>query len=82
MRRDEHEYVPKVVEAILSMPPTAHLAVRKTCLVLLGELSEWIERHPECVPPAVHHLTLALQQPHLAHAAALALQVYHNSFRW
>lgn len=67
--------MPKVVEAILSMPPSAHLAVRQTCLVLLGELCEWVERHPECVPPALHHLTEALQHPLLAHSAALALQV-------
>lgn len=73
--REEYEYVPKVVEAILSMPDTAHIAVRKTCILLLGELCEWIERHSECLEPCLQFLIRALQDKQLAYAAATALQV-------
>ncbi|XP_049868281.1 transportin-3 [Pectinophora gossypiella] len=71
---DEYEYVPKVVEAILSMPENTHPAVRKTCILLLGELCEWIEQHAECVAPCLERLLRALHEPALAYAAAVALQ--------
>ncbi|KAJ0175870.1 hypothetical protein K1T71_009029 [Dendrolimus kikuchii] len=71
---EEYEYVPKVVEAILSMPEGAHIAVRKTCILLLGELCEWIERHPECLQPCLQFLVRSLHEKHLANAAATALQ--------
>ncbi|XP_050347277.1 transportin-3 [Nymphalis io] len=71
---EEYEYVPKVVEAILSMPEGTHPAVRKTCILLLGELCEWIERHPECLEPCLQSLIGALQDQSLAGAAATALQ--------
>lgn len=67
--------MPKVVEAILSMPENTHPAVRKTCILLLGELCEWIERHPECLEPCLQSLINALQDQNLANAAAMALQV-------
>lgn len=45
--REENDVVPKVVEAILNMPQNTHVAVRYTSVLLLGELCEWIEKHPE-----------------------------------
>jgi hypothetical protein len=39
--------VPKVVEAILNLPENTHLAVRHTSILLLGELCEWINSHPQ-----------------------------------
>ncbi|CAB3235324.1 unnamed protein product [Arctia plantaginis] len=71
---EEYTYVPMVVEAILSMPEGTHLAVRKTCILLLGELCEWIERHGECLEPCLQFLVRALQDKQLAYAAATALQ--------
>ena len=47
--RDENEVVPQVVDALLQVPDTAHAAVRHTTLLLLGELSEWIDKHPATV---------------------------------
>lgn len=44
---DENEVVPKVVEAILNMPPNTHIAVLHTSILLLGELCEWIDLHPQ-----------------------------------
>ncbi|XP_045768939.1 transportin-3 [Maniola jurtina] len=71
---EEYEYVPKVVEAILSMPENSHPAVRKTCILLLGELCEWIEKHPECLEASLQNLIRALHDQRLANAAATALQ--------
>ncbi|XP_052755169.1 transportin-3 [Galleria mellonella] len=71
---EEYEYVPKVVEAILSMPENTHVAVRKTCILLLGELCEWIERHPEGLEPCLQFLITALNDSQLTFAAATALQ--------
>lgn len=45
--REENEIVPLVVKSILSMPPTAHLAIRYTSIKLFGELCEWTEKHAE-----------------------------------
>ncbi|XP_063822834.1 transportin-3 [Ostrinia nubilalis] len=71
---EEYEYVPKVVEAILSMPDDTHPGVRKTCILLLGELCEWIEQHPEALEPSLRVLVRAVHDDQLAYAAALALQ--------
>lgn len=78
---DEYEYVPKVVEAILSMPEGAHVGVRRTCIHLLGELCEWIEQHGACLAPALDCLIKALHDERLAPTAAGALQVGLLVFR-
>ncbi|XP_041987745.1 transportin-3 [Aricia agestis] len=78
---DEYEYVPKVIEAILSMPEDSHPAVRKTCIQLLGELCEWIEKHPECLEPCLQLLIRSLNDKNMAHSAATALQHICKSCR-
>ena len=47
--REENEVVPQVVQAVLSIPATAHIAVRYTTLQLLGELCEWMDSHPTVI---------------------------------
>ncbi|XP_059471505.1 transportin-3 [Neocloeon triangulifer] len=71
---EEDSVVPKVMEAILTMPPDAHIMVRHTAVVLLGELCEWIERHHESLEPVLNYLLVCLQHPLLGSAAANALQ--------
>lgn len=44
---DENDVVPRVIESLLDIPDTAHVAVRHTSLKLVGELCEWVDRHPE-----------------------------------
>ena len=39
--------MPQVLQAVLSLPESAHIAVRYTSISLVGELSEWIEHHPQ-----------------------------------
>lgn len=63
------------------MPEDAHAAVRKTCVLLLGELSEWIDRHAECLEPCLHFLLRALHDARLAAAAATSLQVCSAVYR-
>lgn len=45
--REENQIVPLVVQAVLNLPENAHIAVRYTSLHLVGELYEWIEKHPD-----------------------------------
>ncbi|CAG9129252.1 unnamed protein product [Plutella xylostella] len=72
---DENEYVPKVVEAILSAHACKHPAVRRTCMSLLGELCEWVERHGECLPACLQCLLRAVAEPATSLQAAAAV---HN----
>ena len=41
--------MPQVVQAVLSIPTSAHIAVRYTTLQLIGELCEWIDKHPQVI---------------------------------
>ena len=66
--------VPKVVEAILNLPENTHIAVRFTSVLLLGELCEWVEKHPQSLEPILNFLLYCLQQGGIAAAAAAALQ--------
>jgi len=66
--------IPKVVEAILNMSEQTHIAVRYTAILLIGELCDWIENHPESLEAVLNFLLYALQQKNgLAPAAAMAL---------
>lgn len=71
---DENEVIPKVVEAILNLPDNTHIAVRYTSIMLVGELCDWIENHPESLQAVLNFLLYSLQQKNgLAAAAAIAL---------
>lgn len=63
-----------MVEAILNMSEQTHIAVRYTAILLIGELCDWIENHPESLEAVLNFLLYALQQKNgLAPAAAMAL---------
>nr|CAD7206230.1 unnamed protein product [Timema douglasi] len=72
--REENDVVPKVVEAILNLPENTHVAVRHTSVLLLGELCEWIEKHPQSLEPVLNFLLYCLQQPKMASVSANSLQ--------
>ncbi len=38
-----------MIKAIIGLPPDTHIAVKHTSIHMLGELSEWIEKHPEVI---------------------------------
>ncbi|XP_071056779.1 transportin-3 isoform X2 [Onthophagus taurus] len=70
----ENDVVPKVVEAILNVPENTHIAVRHTSVLLLGQLCEWIEKHPETLDMILNFLVYCLPQQGIGAAAATALQ--------
>ncbi|KAJ8976228.1 hypothetical protein NQ317_009725, partial [Molorchus minor] len=70
----ENEVVPKVVEAILNVPENTHIPVKYTSVLLLGELCEWIEKHPATLDPILNFLVCCLPQAGVGAAAAVALQ--------
>lgn len=66
--------MPKVAQAILKLPEDTHIAFRYTSIMLLGELSEWIDNHPESLEAVLNFLLYSLNQKNgLAAAAANAL---------
>lgn len=71
---EENDVVPKVVEAILNLPENTHIAVRHTSILLLGELCEWINSHPQTLEPILNFLLACLSQKGLGSAASNALQ--------
>ena len=52
--REENEIVPQVIQAILAMPESTHIAVRHTSIQLLGELAEWIDNHGQLLGENFH----------------------------
>lgn len=71
----EDEIVPLVVESILNLQSnTMHIAVQHTIITLLGELCEWIEKHPNTLDPILNFLVPFLPQQLLGAAAATSLQ--------
>lgn len=66
--------MPKVAEAILKLPENTHIAFRYTSIMLLGELCEWIDNHPDSLEAVLNFLLYSLNQKNgLAAAAASAL---------
>lgn len=72
--RTDNEIVPNVVEAILNLPENTHIAVRYTSVLLLGELRDWIEKHPQSLDPILNFLVCYLSQAGVGNAAVTALQ--------
>ncbi|XP_014219143.1 transportin-3 isoform X1 [Copidosoma floridanum] len=71
---EENDVVPKVVEAILNLPDNTHIAVKHTSILLLGELCEWVQVHPQTLEAILNFLLNCLTQKGLAGAASNALQ--------
>ncbi|XP_034948229.1 transportin-3 [Chelonus insularis] len=69
----EDKVVPEVVEAILNQSENTHIAVKHTSIILLGELCEWINNHPQSLEPVLNFLLTCLNQKGLASAASGAL---------
>jgi len=78
---DENTIVPSVLQQVLTLPPSIHIAVRHSATKLVGELCEWIEKHPETLQATLNYLLQCLQEPSLASEAATALQNICSSCR-
>jgi len=48
-KSDAEQSVIQVVQAILNLPEQVHIAVRCTGIKLIGELCEWLNRHPQFI---------------------------------
>ena len=73
--QEQSSCVPQIVEAVLGIPETFHLAVRHTSIRLIGELAEWLEYNSEkYLEPVLQWLQVGLQDRRLASTAATALQ--------
>lgn len=69
-----NQVIPLVVERILNLPETTHVAVRFTSIMLLGELCDWIENDTHTFQAVLKLVLYSLQQKNgLASAAATAL---------
>ena len=53
---DENTIVPGVLQQVLALPQNIHIAVRLTATKLVGELCEWIEKHPETLQATLNYL--------------------------
>ncbi|KAB7503111.1 Transportin-3 [Armadillidium nasatum] len=79
---EENEYVPPVMDGVLSQPETVHVQVAYTSLQLLGELNEWLASHPTLLPQVLTFLIKKLQgNRDLATVAAKALDAVCHSCR-
>ena len=54
----------QVLESVLSMPPTTHVAVRHVGLRLVGELAEWMDQQPQFLDRVLNWLLAGLQVIH------------------
>ena len=54
--RDDNEIVPQVLTAVLQLPDTTHVALRYTSILLVGGLSDWIEKHPDVLGEFLYFL--------------------------
>lgn len=43
----DFEVVGHFLPVVLNLPSSCHVAVRHTSIKLVGELADWIEKHPE-----------------------------------
>lgn len=76
----EDKIVPKVLEAILNLPESCHIAIRYTSVNILGQLCDWIAAHPTTLEVVLNFLLGALQKKAgLASAAAQSLQLICSS---
>jgi len=67
---DEEQSVTQVVQSILSLPEQVHISVRCTGIKLIGELCEWLNKHPQFIDSALNFICIGFTNSHLCQAAA------------
>uniref|UniRef100_A0A8C7Q120 Transportin 3 n=1 Tax=Oncorhynchus mykiss TaxID=8022 RepID=A0A8C7Q120_ONCMY len=65
----------QVLEQVVLLPETVHIAVRYTSIELVGEMSEVVDRNPRFLDPVLNYLMKGLREKTLASVAAKAI---HN----
>ncbi|XP_044131831.1 transportin-3 isoform X1 [Bufo gargarizans] len=64
----------EVLEGVVRLPESVHIAVRYTSIELVGEMSEVVDRNPQFLDPVLSYLMKGLCQPALASPSAKAIQ--------
>ena len=62
-----------LLQMIVGLPQDVHIQVRHTCVVLIGDLANWISEHTELVDGTFQYILSSLQHKDLAQMAAYAL---------
>lgn len=70
---DEEKSVIQVVQAILNLPEQVHIAVRYTGIKLIGELCEWLNKHPKFIDSALNFICIGFSDSQLCQAAATTM---------
>ncbi|KAK3517940.1 hypothetical protein QTP70_027900 [Hemibagrus guttatus] len=63
----------EVLEQVVLLPQTVHIAVRYTSIELVGEMSEVMDRNPRFLDPVLDYLMKGLREKPLASVAAKAI---------
>lgn len=67
---DEEQSVIQVVQSILNLPEQVHISVRCTGIKLIGELCEWLNKHPQFIDQALNFVCYGFSNSQLCQAAA------------
>lgn len=73
INRDEENCVTQVLQAILSLSDQVHTSVKKTSIRLIGELCDWLNRHPQLIDMSLNFVCTGFTQLPLCHAAATTM---------
>ncbi|XP_077325623.1 transportin-3 isoform X3 [Lithobates pipiens] len=72
--RENNPTLLEVLDAVVRLPESVHIAVRYTSIELVGEMSEAIDRNPQFLDPVLSYLMKGLCQTTLATPSAKAIQ--------
>uniref|UniRef100_A0A3P8NTW6 Transportin-3 n=1 Tax=Astatotilapia calliptera TaxID=8154 RepID=A0A3P8NTW6_ASTCA len=73
--RENNPTLTEVLQQIVLLPESVHMAVRYTSIELVGEMSEVVDRNPRFLDSVLNYLMKGLREKPLASAAAKAI---HN----
>uniref|UniRef100_H2ZZ08 Transportin-3 n=1 Tax=Latimeria chalumnae TaxID=7897 RepID=H2ZZ08_LATCH len=63
----------EVLNGVVQLPESVHIAVRYTSIELVGEMSEVVDRNPQYLDPVLSYLMKGLREKPLASVAAKAI---------
>ena len=52
----DFEVVGHFLPVVLNLPSSCHVAVRHTSIKVVGELADWIEKHPDYLGMCTQHM--------------------------
>ncbi|XP_020909780.1 transportin-3 [Exaiptasia diaphana] len=70
----DSELVSQFLPVLLNLPTNVHIAVKYTSIRVIGELAEWIEKHPDFIDPLMQFLLTSVQTHGLSSICASAIE--------